>query len=519
MLRLRSNPSGIYKRLLQRFYTTSSRFSEQLSKLRDTPSPSHSDYKSILIHPEISQNINQVSAIFESISQNTTINKNERSELHNTVLRDLLKYDGSLVSSHIRALDQIGASMDVNALQQVIEFNKGRVDSSWEIFEKWIAKNGDVTKGELQPVLKSLLQKVVYGDPSDQEEGFTLSKDGLIRATWIIKNLEEVEKDLKDHVMLEALRESQLPLVCILVVETLEEIAKLNPTDEKLIVIWSSLGGKILETGVQASDIPVLERLLVLLAKNTPVSDELWAPTTIKKLQKLNQALPSLSIDIQSQPDIDTRALFINLVKSLGQYINSENNAFVALRQTLLRCYGIYQNDFKEASRLYSEFIVDDKTNVDFYMTTMTQISCYLAAKEKNMIYLQLAESMIPPEHTPVSSLRARILAYSAFDTDKSLDVYNDWISKLSRKNNDEGFSQGGLLTESLMLAFLSKGEREFAYVIRDGALEHGIISGEVAEGRVKAILKRYGEVLGEEEQTGSENLMEKEVLLAIERL
>lgn len=56
--------------------------------------------------------------------------------------------------------------------------------------------------------------------------------------------------------------------------------------------------------------------------------------------------------------------------------------------------------------------------------------------------------------------------------------------------------AESDVLTESLILAFLSRDDADFARVIFDGALGEKLISGPTAAKKIKNLLAQYGEAL-----------------------
>jgi hypothetical protein len=468
------------------------------------------EYNAFLEHPELRTSPEVVESLFEKVYQDSKLQDHEKAELHNTVLSKLLPYDSSLSSIHLRSLNNLGYQMSADALEQVILHNKGRVDSSWEIFSRWLTSMEGVEKLELQPVLKKVLEKVVHGDPSEQEDGYQMNGESLGRAVWILKNLEQCDNEIHELVLQECLKAGEWSLVNVLGVHTLGDIAQLKPNDEQLLMMWSMLKDHAVSETDVVEYSSTLERLLIILSKM--VSYE--APSTNETIKSLSNRFPALSVE--------TQAACLSTIEELMNLLTSFLDSSIPclkLRQTMLKCQGIYLSNFSKSLELYHQYIVCDKSNVDLYMTTMVQIACYHAVLQDSMMYLTIAESLIP-QPIPVKCLQAQILTKSVFKVDDSLGIYNEYIGKVSKENNKSGYSQSGLLCESLILAFLTNEQREFAYVIRDGAIGNGLIAGETAQGRLKPYFRRYGEILGDEDSSADhKELFKREILAALESL
>lgn len=81
------------------------------------------------------------------------------------------------------------------------------------------------------------------------------------------------------------------------------------------------------------------------------------------------------------------------------------------------------------------------------------------------------------------------VVANARTNIDLSLKIYNSNIPKAKRdKDASTDIAESDVLTESLILAFLSKDDADFARVIFDGALGEKVISGPTAAKRIKKL-------------------------------
>lgn len=98
---------------------------------------------------------------------------------------------------------------------------------------------------------------------------------------------------------------------------------------------------------------------------------------------------------------------------------------------------------------------------------------------------LQYAEAFIKEDFD--SKLESKIqsvliVANAKANIDLSLKIYNSNISAAKReKDKYTDLAESDVLTESLILAFLSRDDADFARVIFDGALGEKLISGPTA--------------------------------------
>ncbi|ODV74061.1 Mrx12p CYBJADRAFT_167446 [Cyberlindnera jadinii NRRL Y-1542] len=465
-------------------------------------------YKSYIQQPHLQSNPQLVSKLFEQVYRDTHLSDEDKGQLHNEVLSKLLPFDASL-TTHARSLEKLGQQMSPEALEQVIVNNKGRVDSSWDIFEKWLLNNPRVSNSDIQGALQQVLAKVVHGDPSEHEDGYSMNEEALVRAVWILKNLErQMDKEIVELIIKKTMEVGDWSLIHELGINSLADIEALDPSDEQLLTLWLSLQSTELSEHEVKAHLKLIERILTILSKKTSE-----APTiNTEMFSKLNKRFPNLAVEqrIMEQKSVD------NLIEQLTTILNTETTGLTQLRTTMLKCVGMYLGQFSKSLELYHHYIVIDGPYVDEYMTTMVQVASYQGVKNNSQVFLAIADSLTP-QPVPLKCLRVKILAKALFNVDDSLDIYNEYIQQCSKENNDSGVSQAGLLTESLLLAYLCNEQREFAYVIREGAIANGLIQGVTAQNRLKRYLKTYGDIIEQEGDHGE--LFKREILSELEEL
>lgn len=496
MLRLRS-----LRPVIHQYRTHSTALLNKLSLLEK--GGSLEDYRSILHHPDLTGSPGVVAELFKRVYNDATLLDAHKAELHNTVLSTLLPFEPGLSNAHVRSLDKLGHRMTVDAIEQVILNNKGRVDSSWEIFSKWILQEQQPPdRSQLQTVLAQVLKKVVYGDHSEQDDGYTMNDEARGRAVWLLKNLIDSDAVVHEILLKESVEAGDWGLVDLLGVDSFGDIARLNPNNEQLLNLWILLKDRNITAGeiVQYGDL--LERLVAIMSKHS--SD---VPAANEVIAKLNSGMPSLSIQTGELPKLNAEELFSKLYPVLDS-----QGPFTSLRLVTLKCQGIHQMDFTKALELYHQYIACDKSNTDFYMSTMMQIACYHAVRTHSESFLTIGDTLVP-QPVPVKCLQAQIISKAAFNADDSLDIFNKHITQVVKGE------QSLKLVQSLILAFLSTDQRALAHILRDGAIGNGLVVGDGAQEQLKPLFRRYGEIMGEEEEDGRKELYMQELLLALEKL
>lgn len=513
-------------KLPQRLYTTVKTdvsVKERLLKLKESRDLPPSVYSELLGHNDIvtGKEIEVVEEIIDLARSDSNVTGEHRVQLHNFVLKNLTKYDYSLSTIHQREIKELKGRVDLGSLVEIIKYNPGRVQSSWELFETALKTLEINNPSECQELLATVLEKLVYGDSSEQEDGYKMNDRALARSVFLIKNLDTPPKELVQEVLRQCLETDNYNFINIIGLESLEQIKALEPNTPQFVKLWSIWNPDSISKEEIASNPEVFSKLLLRISESEiPTSNESDPQQLLEQMDGLNKQFPALQVAQIEKETNEGDSAFQKLVNILGEsgVLRIPESKYTPLRVSLLKAFGIEKGDQKEALSLYHDFIAFDKESVDTLMSTMVSIFSHAAVKNTDNRQLTIAEALIP-QPIPYQTLQSLILGYSAFDLEKSLEIFNDYIQKVSKTVDEDGISIAGLLTESLLLAFLSKRDREFAYLIHDGAITNNIVTSETGKNRLKAIFKRYGEIVGEEDDQKIDQLLKEEVLKAISKL
>jgi len=515
---IRQIRAQIPSRLFLRKYsaTTGVSLQDQLSKLKAGNNVPPTTYLQLLQKDELinGQRVEMVDEIIGLAKNNPKVTRDDLIHLHNFVLKTLIQHDTSLSTIHQRELSTLNGEVDIEALVQIIKYNSGRNKSSWEIlleFEKYV--------GESQELLETVITKLLYGDASEQEDGYKVNETGLIRSVFLLKNLQNPSPKLVHDVLAECLESERYDLIQIVGLESLDQIKSLEPNSEQLVKLWDIWNPKSLSEADIDGNIPLLQNL-IWKTSGTETNVQEVDDSLKKNLKELQSQFPKLDATLDIDLKTDFSMIFQKLVELLerSNTLSAPKQIYSPLREALLKAYGMNKLDYKHSLKLYHDFIVLDKANVDSLMSTMMKIALYVGVQNNDPQQLLIAQALVPQPMT-VNSLQALILGNSAFDLEKSLELFNSSIKHLSKEINEEGVSAAGLVTESLLISYLSKRDREFAYLIHDGAIMNELVTSETGKDRMKAIFKRYGEIVGEEDDDKINKLLKDEVLKALKEL
>lgn len=514
-------------KLSQRRYSTELSVREKLLKLKESKDIPPSVYSNLLNHNDIitGKEVEIVDEIIDLAKNDSNVTNESRVQLHNFVLKNLVKYDYSLSVVHQRELSDLKGVVDLDSMVEIIKYNPGRVKSSWELFETTMSTIERDSSEEYQELLSTVLSKLVHGDASEQEDGYIMNETALLRSVFLLKCLKAPSQDLLEKVLARALETDNYQLIQLIGLQSFEQIKNLEPNTNQFVQLWSiwnpspsSLSKEEIE-----NNLDLWKKLLWRTSEkkeSTSPKDNSSHQESFSYLKQLQEQFPKLQVDLNIPKRTDQDSTFqslVNILEESGIFKNPEPK-YTPLRVTLLKSYGMNKDNIKTAFQLYHDFISLDKQNVDLYMTTMATSSFYLAVKDNDSRHLMIGEALIP-QPIPYKALQGQILGYSSFDIQKSLDLFNDHIKNVSKKVNELGTSPATSLIESLITSYLSKKDLQFAHLIHDGAIMNNIITTETAKNRMKAIFKKYGEIIGEEDNDKMAVMLKDQVLESLREL
>lgn len=170
------------------------------------------------------------------------------------------------------------------------------------------------------------------------------------------------------------------------------------------------------------------------------------------------------------------------------------------LRIRLIKWYAVVNDNIDAATALYHKY-QRIKYGQALVQTELYKGYCYQAFHHNSELNMQIADTLFPVDDISIRSLQIMIITKANFNTEESLQIYNDYIQQISRKvDPTTSRSSTGLLTESLVLSFLYDHDREFAKLLFDKAVEHKIISCEHEVQQIKRLFKVYSDAFVEKD-------------------
>ncbi|CAI4929507.1 BEM_HP_G0139930.mRNA.1.CDS.1 [Saccharomyces cerevisiae] len=375
--------------------------------------------------------------VIESLNK-LEVPKKDAAMVHNMMIENLSDLDYGVATIHSNNLRDLDLKPSLPATKQIIRNNPGRVQSSWELFTQYKASMENVP----DELMEVVLEKIIKFDKAEKVDGKkSLTYQDLVRLDNGIPNV------------LGSVLKYKIPLSFFD-----KYVSEMTQYQIYELYDFYSLDNIV-------ADPLVLHKCLTVLGENEKIQQTEEEKKLLAKIQKRN---------------IDKKDF--------------------ELAHKLLRLIGAFKGKVSLFFKLYDEYLLKFKNNEDDLMFEAFLTLCCQGYKSNNEKMLQYAEAFIKEGFD--SKLESKIqsvliVANAKANIDLSLKIYNSNISTAKReKDKYTDLAESDVLTESLILAFLSRDDADFARVIFDGALGEKLISGPTAAKKIKNLLAQYGEAL-----------------------
>lgn len=428
-----------------------------------------------LIIEDLSQpSINQHDVIgrlklIESIQNTPTLSTNNRNQLLEFLIPNFSFY--FKLPQHI---------IKQEVLHRLIQLNPGRVHSTLDLYNNH--------RNEIQDyMINDILNKLIHGEKKNittEEEKGTDNID--------LNNIIQIVNDYQHLQFDQLLIELFYKLIDNNDNELIVELINSGILNGEIILKEMISQGNIKTSSISTkfAFITIFNQLFI----NNPKSIDYQIYTIVLNLLNFGDSHKQLLDVISKYTTTRTISTSNEILQFVIDSKLDEIPEAINLRQTLLEIYGIKQQDNDKALKKYFYYETHVKTNIEHIRFIMVKIFSYLAIKQNNEIWNQVAQLMINPELT-IKTLQLLIIGKSFFNIDSGLSIYNDYIQNVSSQINPETKkSSKGLLTESIILGFLINNDREFASLIFEKAIENQIIVDELEISQIKKLFKTYSD-------------------------
>ncbi|CCF60189.1 hypothetical protein KAFR_0J01220 [Kazachstania africana CBS 2517] len=440
--------------------------------------------------------------IIEALNE-ANITSDEAAGIHNKMIEELSRYNYGIATIHSEKLGDISRKITLNALIELIRNNPGRVKTSWEIFMDHKESFDEIPDSLIQVVMDKQLNANETESLNNQRELNMMNLVQILTLLGQISNRSLVNIELVDKLttlLLEGNASVLLPFI-------LQFKPALSTFDRNLVHLTPFQLYEISKcySHEDLQKYPDLfHKILLVLGKNTSIlltSEEQEISQILEQNLKLvNSRFKNSRVSCNSVDGFNTENQFFHLVEQVIE--NGTYKTNFQLCKSILRLVGTREGKTDEFLRLYDMFVKTscsptDEQGIMFEAFLALSYSGYKTSKKEsyNLAKTYIPESVSKPMYANI--LRVMIILESKFDINEALNIYNSNIQELQReKDNATQLSSADVVTEALILAFLTKKDVDFSRVVFDGALGEKILSGATAVKRIKKMLSNYGEAV-----------------------
>ena len=452
--------------------------------------------------------------VIESLNK-LRIPREDAAMVHNIMIENLSDLDYGVATIHSNNLRDLDLKPSLAAIKKIIKNNPGRVQSSWELFTQYKASTENVP----DELMEVVLEKIIKFDKAEEVDGKeNLTCQDLVRCLYIINHFSssyDVSSNLIESILIYTI-DNGIPNVLPSVLKYKIPLSFFDKYVNEMTPyqIWELYNFYPLDNIV--ADSLVLHKCVTVLGENEMVQPTEEQNVIINKLEEevdlvKSQCHDNWNFEFPNEDARKTETAFKKLFLEIQKKDIDKKDFELALK--LLRITGAFKGKISLFFELYHEYLLKFKNNEDDLMFEAFLTLCCQGYKSGNEKMLQYAEAFVREDldgklESKIQSVL--IVANAKTNIDLSLKIYNCNIPKAKReKDNCTDLADSDLLTESLILAFLSKNDADFARVIFDGALGEKLISGPIAAKRIKNLLAQYGEALETKE---SQKVMQSKI-------
>lgn len=499
----------------KRFKGTTPTLSYLLDEVQNERAIDHHDIKSIIENSKLhslEDSEKELESLRQLIKHNTI-----STQLRNDLLTHSLRYDFSLyflVKKHFQS-----HHWDNNSLISLLKNNPGRVDESLYLFKK------HVTQSNVSPnIYTLLLEKFLLGENFERGE-YEISSLNIYRAINIVNKRQEL---IQDEDMLSKLLDAMIDLNIVAAVLLVSHktftrvlLQKLESSNDEGLCL-RILQSKFLDGDLNKLSKDVLCKLVGFgqkLARKDPSVLEEYSKKEAARIVELQSFSDTKETNIpilnpQSLADLNS-ALIAHIEAEKLDTDKTPESLLVRLK--IIETYGMDTDQLQKALEKFHYYQTHEKFGLELVQFKLIQSFLYKAFESGDKTFLKVAQTLMITENVPVKIIQSLILANSAIDVQKSLDVYQEYVGHVSKTaNEDTGRSASGTLTESLMLAYLYNNDREFAFLLFDKAQENGLFHDEMETSTAKKLFKVYGEAYEHDDWEKAKEKLHDHVLATI---
>ncbi|ODQ81321.1 hypothetical protein BABINDRAFT_160682 [Babjeviella inositovora NRRL Y-12698] len=470
-----------------------SQLSSRLSELGSTEKSSQF-YRSLISHPQLVELLDSDEGefdFFRHLLADIEAHSDAATSLilKNDVVSQFIGRDFSLIYT-------VKDSLNVSTLAQVLKHNPGRAKSSWDFYLEYQDMVAGSEQAHVKAIYTTLLEKLLGGEAHEQRflkennQVYQPSGYDIARCILLVKSGRDLGLELDSTVLCTHILSSGASELVRLVKPSRE-------VTEKLLLSTSTGFPALYQYYLSQEFQPnpqVLMRALTMLVNS---ANEL--PSEMS--QEIRHVLAQNGITVAAFEDPTLYDSLIERIQTAKLDAGSTPQA-LEFRLAILKSLGLCKRDFRRALDIFtSNYIIRELYHIDTVQSLVVKLCCLQALTTSQLVFLQVAQSFQNVvEGMKISDLQALIVTHAKFDVEKSLELYNDYIQRVPKKTEGQTLSPAAKITEALITGYLSQFDKEFAYLIHDGAVTN-VVNTETERLVLKDLFKRFGKLITEENE------------------
>ncbi|ODV87881.1 hypothetical protein CANARDRAFT_26069 [[Candida] arabinofermentans NRRL YB-2248] len=442
---------------------------------------------------EIDQMYDLSNELLKLIITDQSLSSEQKNKYLNLLIEKFTKFDYSVFATVSRKLDMSNLSLE--SIIEVIKYNPGRVNSSWELFKKF---KGTPANDELHI---QVLKKLINGDKMEIQDGnvaLDLNKaKSVLEVYLLLKDKSLLDDATKKRFITEFIKLDLAKAITIietsseLIEEILNESKDLKNSDH--FYLYASL--KEEERQLSAS---LLKKLL------NPISN--LQMVKLEESENFKALLEGQPLYLGDHTPASSTQEIIDQITKLETDQDDQST-----RKDILKSLGFHSRDMEGAIEKFDKFqtkVPESSRELNELRSIASLIFVHECIESNKSDLLQFAEVLIPQSPLPPASNLASLILYHGWfgNGEKALDIYNKSLNLFMSKPGEsseeknvfiekEDAESRGKLIHALVLSTLLTGDLELAQFIKSKCKENNLLDSP-SEIRMNESFKAYGELV-----------------------
>ena len=431
-----------------------------------------------------------------------------KKQLLNNLIERFTKYNYAVSTLAFKKLLGDKQNLSLDAIDQLITHNPGRVSSSWDLY--------NTLKPETEShdqILATTMRKLLNGDPIEiRDDSHHVDIKKLIKILDVYSQVGD--KDIIDQETTLQLLKTLVKLECTAVItqmaipSSIFEIAISQSEDFELQKAdYLYFYEASINNGVSLSGNSLLKAFM-------PISKlQLHPAVESENLKEVKEALGIQPLELAPLAEV------VDEIREQIRELGLDDTP--AIIMDLVKSAGFHSKDVKTAIQYFQDYqsrIPDGTTDQNNLKSTMSLVCVYDCIDKDDPKMVNVAEALLPQSPLPAANNLASLVLFHGWfaNTDKAFDIYNKSLDLyMTPREGNEG--NRGMLVESLLIVSLLGKEVGLAKLIKSKSLENKIID-DTYEIMLTNIFKEYGDNIEvhKDNEVEFRNAMKKVILRTI---